>query len=321
MIWKDRNDNKKPENREPWTASPRGQLSLRQGQRRPNDQDQRILEAYGDAWKHQGKPKGKGKDKGKPKGKGKGKGKKGGKKRDPGLVQAVQQSLLEQCEPNTTTASGSSSSGNHVVDNLWQLLNNEPGDVDALEVSAADIASTKVRLTFDTGAAVVALPANFATDYRISGKPEGSYKTASAEIVQDKGARVIKGEDSYGNKLALGGRIADVHKPLIAGSEIAKNADTVLWDDGGYIMPKGSKIAVEMRKCMAQLIHRHGDTSLTPLYIHNGVYVMDYFLHPAAGKDMAPLDSGTPSSSSAGPNNAAAAEAAKSGKSRPATKP
>ena len=230
-------------------------------------------------------------------------------------MQAVQQSLLDQCEPNTNTASGSSSSGNHGVDK-----NNEPAAVDTLEVSAADIVSTKVRLTFDTGAAVVALPENFATDYRISGKPEGSYKTASAEIVQDKGARVIKGEDSYGNKLALGGRVADVHKPLVAGSEIAKNADTVLWDDGGYIMPKGSKIAVEMRKCMAQLIHRYGDTSLTPLYIHNGVYVMDYYLHPAVGKDMAPLDSGTPSSSSAGPNNAAA-EAAKSGKSRPATKP
>jgi hypothetical protein len=177
-----------------------------------------------------------------------------------------------------------------------------------------------VRLTYDTGAAVVALPESFATDYRISGKPEGSYKTASAEIVQDKGARVIKGEDSYGNRLKLGGRVADVHKPLIAGSEIAKNADTVLWGDGGYIMPKGGKIASEMRKCMAQLIKKYGDTSLTPLYIHNGVYVMDYWLHPATGTDMAPLDSETPSSSSTGPNNAAA-EAAKSGKNGQEAKP
>jgi len=186
MIWKDRNDNRKPENREPYTASPRGQKGLRKGQA-PHPKDERILEVWGDTWKHQGKPKGKGKGKGKPKGKGKGKGKgkkDSGKRKDRGLVQAVQQSLLDQCEPNSNAAS---SSGDK---------NNEPAAVDTLEVSAADKVSTKVRLTFDTGAAVVALPENFATDHRISGKPEGSYKTASAEIVQDRGARVIKGEDS-----------------------------------------------------------------------------------------------------------------------------
>ena len=150
----------------------------------------------------------------------------------------------------------------------------------------------RVRLTYDTGAAVVALPELFANDYRLTGKPAGSYKTANAELVQDKGARVIKGEDSYGNRLKLGGRGADVHKPLIAGSEIAKNADTLLWGSGGYIMPKSGPIATELRSFMKKLLQKHGDSSLTPLtsinYI-NGVYVLDYYLHPAQGADMAPL--------------------------------
>ena len=110
MIWKAEQDKGKPEDREPWTRSPKGKHTRRKGQ--PT------------------KGKGKSKDKGKgsqPKGKGKGK-KGGGKGKDRGLLQAVQQSLLDQCaaDPNR---SGSSA-------NEWNLL----ASVEAPELSATDVA-------------------------------------------------------------------------------------------------------------------------------------------------------------------------------------
>ena len=253
--------------------------------------------------------------KGKSKGKSKGKAKDGkGKSKDSygskSVVVALQQKELNHWKRTTTGQGKGQKSSQSKSSNYAPSL----GNLDML-ASVETEPLVKVRLTYDTGAAVVALPESFANDYKLTGKPEGSYKTASAEIVQDRGGRTVKGVDANSNRLKLGGRVADVHKPLIAGSQIAKNADTLLWDDGGYIMPKGGVIARKMRAYMAKLTQEHGVASLTPLYIHNGVYCLDYWLHPAKGEDLAAM--GEPSSSSRGPNNAAA-DAAMSVNSRQA---
>ena len=164
----------------------------------------------------------------------------------------------------------------------------------------------KVRLTLDTGAAVVALPKTFATQYKLDESKGGSYRTASAEIVQDEGGRNVKGQDSNGNKLALAGRVADVHKPLVAGSQVAKRSDMYLWDDGGFILPKTGVIAKKLHAYMEKLMAEHGTAELTPVYVHNGVYCMDYWLHAPQGADLADFESDEKAKK--------AAEAAKSSK-------
>lgn len=46
---------------------------------------------------------------------------------------------------------------------------------------------------------------------------------ANAESIEDQGGVVLSGTDKHGNRIRLECRVADVHRPLIAGSDAAKN--------------------------------------------------------------------------------------------------
>ena len=55
------------------------------------------------------------------------------------------------------------------------------------------------------------------------------------------------GADANGNKLAINGRVADVHKTLASGVKVSEGNDVWLGNDGGCIMPRHGPIAKEMR--------------------------------------------------------------------------
>eukprot|EP00974_Lingulodinium_polyedra_P081876 7927191-Lingulodinium_polyedra.AAC.1 len=84
------------------------------------------------------------------------------------------------------------------------------------------------RFNLDTGAAVTVFPEGQAGLVR-RGKAAGdrSYRTASGEVVTDKGEGAIeaRGEDDLLRRLR--GRLAPVHKPLVAASAVCQQGNYV----------------------------------------------------------------------------------------------
>jgi hypothetical protein len=137
------------------------------------------------------------------------------------------------------------------------------------------------KLTFDTGAAINAIPSNFAPGYRKSDANGASYATASGETIDDEGSQRIQGVDTHGNFQLIKGRCMDVHKLLIAAGQCCSGGqDAWLGHDGGYVYSKDSFIGREIRAYFELLIRDHGYEDLIPLYLEGGVYMMDWFLFP-----------------------------------------
>ena len=138
-------------------------------------------------------------------------------------------------------------------------------------------------------------PRQFCDDYPMTAPNKSTYRTASSEEIADEGGRNLRGLDEHYNKRQLGGRVTDVHKPLVAGSEVATTSDVILYRKNGYIMPKEGAIAVGMRQAFEKLVKQHGLESLTPLYVEKGVYMFDFYVEPA--KDVCNVEDGQAASS------------------------
>ena len=100
-----------------------------------------------------------------------------------------------------------------------------------------------LRFTYDTGAAVTAFPSDFGLGTRTPAS-DATYKTASGEIIEDAGGLKLEGRAEGGRAIRLTGRLADVHKVLVAASAVHKQGHTtVLYQGGGAIIPGGSRLA------------------------------------------------------------------------------
>ena len=64
-----------------------------------------------------------------------------------------------------------------------------------------------------------------------------SYRAAMGELVEDEGGVKVKAEDEYGQVRGMKGRIADIHKPLLAAGECTDMGQKIwLADDGGWMV-------------------------------------------------------------------------------------
>ena len=88
------------------------------------------------------------------------------------------------------------------------------------------------------------------------------------------------GSDSNGNKLALRGRVAKVHKVLASGVKVAERHDIWLGNDGGYIMPRHGPIAKEMRAHFEKVRLKYDEGDVTPVYQERGTFVFDFWVKP-----------------------------------------
>ena len=81
-----------------------------------------------------------------------------------------------------------------------------------------------------------------------------TYKTASGEHIEDGGKANLVGRDSNGILRAVQGRAADVYKPLVACSQVARAGNDVwIGYDGGYMMNKDNFIAKALRNMFHEL--------------------------------------------------------------------
>ena len=135
---------------------------------------------------------------------------------------------------------------------------------------------------FDTGAAITAIPKKLG---KLLGaevtEPNGKeYKTASGELLADQGGILLKGLDKYGQGRSLKGRLADVHRTLVAGTAVTKQNLVVLDGDHGMIIPSGGSIAAGLRSTFQQLQNQFPEdaNNMTEMYEKNGIFLFDLWV-------------------------------------------
>lgn len=146
---------------------------------------------------------------------------------------------------------------------------------------------TKVVVNFDTGAAITAVPRNYARKGLVRGDDNTmsrSYKTASGELLEAEGGVTVKGYDNQGLGKSVDGRLVNVHRMLASGSAVARKNMVVLEENGGHIIPKHGRIAQGMREAFDKLARKYPNEAkqMTELYEHKGIYVFDLWLNGTA---------------------------------------
>ena len=79
-------------------------------------------------------------------------------------------------------------------------------------------------------------------------------------------------EDEDGYQRDFKAFVADIHKPLGSAAEFSETHDSLLWHDGGALLPKRSPIAVGLRKEYWRLKGIYGDCHEIPLYREGQLY-------------------------------------------------
>jgi hypothetical protein len=157
----------------------------------------------------------------------------------------------------------------------------------AMELCALDLSTFEdqktegwTRYNWDTGAAVTALKTH-------GGYSTGqSYRTASGELVEDRGPLRHRGADERGQLRSLNGRGVDVHKNLVSAALTCKKGDAYLWDTGGTIGPHGSRLAVALRETYIDTVKKFGAEGALSLVVEGGVY--NFYLKDVK-EDLTPL--------------------------------
>ena len=142
-------------------------------------------------------------------------------------------------------------------------------------------------VNFDTGAAVTAVPLSLERSGLLKGDSnpsDTSYRTASGELLGDRGGVVVEGYDNHGFGRSVEGRLIDVHRMLASGTAVSKKNVVLLDGNSGHIIPKGGKIAQGLRASFQELLKQYpGEAQqLTELYEQKGIFVFDLWLNGMA---------------------------------------
>ena len=133
----------------------------------------------------------------------------------------------------------------------------------------------KLEVNLDTGAAVTAIPLSLAQEYGLSEPPnETKYKTANGDELVDEGGVKLSAQDSHYNKLAIDGRVTDVHRVLLSGQSAAKTHHIALGPNGGALRPKRTEASREYDKFMKRLTQKYSK-EMTPVKVRKGIYLVD----------------------------------------------
>ena len=155
---------------------------------------------------------------------------------------------------------------------------NSPRDINSLGHGTHEI-NEVVTWNLDTGAAASVMPSSLAKQF---GEPVGGeevkFKTASGELLNSQGKVHVKGLNEAYRKVALTAHVADVHRPLAAGSSVGKHNLIVLDENGGVLVHKGTSSYNRLLKVLEEekeKENKHGRSGdfFTPVHQERGVYV------------------------------------------------
>ena len=152
-----------------------------------------------------------------------------------------------------------------------------PRGINALTLATVEH-DEKMVVAFDTGAAVTTVPEKMAEFIREDGS-EQRYRTASGELITDKGSTRLLGQDERYNNKVIRGRVTEVRKTLASGSAVCKSNMVMLNESGGEIIPKNSNIAKHLERELEKAKKWYPDEAKTstPLRIEKGVFVFDFW--------------------------------------------
>ena len=156
---------------------------------------------------------------------------------------------------------------------------------------AGHSASDKVTWNLDTGAAASVVPTDLAKTLGESvAGGEVRFKTASGELLNSQGKVQLKGLNESYRKVAVTAHVADVHRPLAAGSSVAKHSLIVLDEDGGVMVHKNTPAYDRLRKVLEEEKEKEEKKGrsgeyFTPVHQEKGVYVF----HQWAAKPKTPF--------------------------------
>jgi len=141
-----------------------------------------------------------------------------------------------------------------------------------------------IRFNYDSGAATTAIPAELASEDAVL-KPQGFFKVASGEVIEDYGRAKLTSSDEYGLPRNLTGHLTAVHKPLVSAAEMSRCLDCFTTSDGGVLLPKDGVIAKTMRKTLERLLRQHGREGVIDLHGEGNLY--NFYLRSGKWKQVA----------------------------------
>ena len=111
-----------------------------------------------------------------------------------------------------------------------------------------------LRLNYDSGAAVTALPIAVAGYLPLEKRGEfrGEFRTASGAVIPNLGKIKMKSTDENGIERMLRGNITEVSKPLLSAAEVSKGWDSLLFEDGGILLERNTSVSVKIRAVLAK---------------------------------------------------------------------
>ena len=102
-----------------------------------------------------------------------------------------------------------------------------------------------LRLNYDSGAAVTALPIAIVGDLLL--EKCGEFRVASGATIPILGTTKMTSTDESGR-----GNVTEVSKPLLSVAEVSKRWDSLLFQDGGILLGRSSLVALEIRAVLAK---------------------------------------------------------------------
>lgn len=179
-------------------------------------------------------------------------------------------------------------------------MNAEVGEADSPDYVVQHGGESWIRMNYDSGAVSTVIPVEMATSQGVSLKRLGDYRVANGEKIPRYGQVRVPCRDEHGNVRGFKATVTHVHKPLGSAGEFSATHDAYLFENGGYLVPKGSGLAQSLKDFLQQSLEKHGSRNVLELYKEGNLYNM-YLKQSGAMKQLNALDSAS-SGSQADPN-------------------
>ena len=151
-------------------------------------------------------------------------------------------------------------------------------DLNSLGALHNDATGQKITWNLDTGAAASVMPTTLSVlGEQVKGE-EVRFKTASGELLNSQGKVQVKGLNEEYRKVAVTAHVADVHRPLAAGSSVSKRSLIMLDEKGGVLVHKDTPAYNRILKVLEEEKEKEEKKGkkgeyFTPVHQERGVYV------------------------------------------------
>eukprot|EP00435_Cladocopium_sp_Y103_P074780 s153_g51.t1 len=153
-----------------------------------------------------------------------------------------------------------------------------------------------LKMNYDSGAVSTVIPVEMAASQGVALRRVGDYRVANGERIPRYGRVRVPCYDEHGLRRGFSATVTHVHKPLGSAGEFSATHDAYIFNDGGFLIPKDSEFAAEVRGAIERAKTRHGTDEMLTLHKEGNLYNL-YLKQRADMQDVNALDSGSDSPS------------------------